>query len=83
MKVIGNVSVVDELGRVLIPRQIRQQLGLVEKLPVEFVVGDDGYISVRKAKFECPLCLSHVGKDDLVQYKKGHICSTCSEEISK
>lgn len=44
MKATGIVRRIDDLGRIVIPRELRREMGLVENSPVEFFTtkGDNG-----------------------------------------
>lgn len=79
MKSTGIVRKVDELGRVVIPIEIRNQFNIMEKDPIEIYV--DGSSIVLK-KFE-PNCLFCGASKDLLSYNDKLICSSCSKKISK
>jgi len=67
MKSTGMVRRLDDLGRVVIPVEIRRTLGWEEKVPVEIYV-DDGKIVLKKYEPGCVFCgeaegvLAHRGK---------------------
>ena len=42
MKATGIVRRIDDLGRVVIPKEVRQQLGIREGDPLELYMSDDG-----------------------------------------
>ena len=42
MKATGIVRRIDDLGRVVIPKEVRQQLGIREGDPLELYLSDDG-----------------------------------------
>jgi len=48
LKAIGIVRRIDNLGRVVIPKELRKELGLREKDPLEIFVDDDGAIIFKK-----------------------------------
>ena len=77
MKSTGIIRRVDELGRVVIPIEIRNKFGIVEKDPIEIYV--DGSSIILK-KFE-PNCIFCGGTKELTQYKEKLICSKCAENI--
>lgn len=77
MKSTGIIRRVDELGRIVIPIEIRNQFNIVEKDPIEIYV--DGSSIILK-KFE-PNCIFCGGTKDLVSYKDKLICSNCSKKI--
>ena len=77
MKATGVVRRIDDLGRIVIPIEIRNQFNIVEKDPIEIYV--DGSSIILK-KFE-PNCIFCGGTKDLVSYKDKLICSNCSKKI--
>ena len=44
MKATGIVRRIDELGRIVIPKEIRRTLRIQESDPMEIYMGDDGSI---------------------------------------
>ena len=79
MKVTGIVRRFDDLGRVVIPKEIRRERGIGEHTPMEiFVDGDD--IILRKYAESCALCGS-VG--DLLNVNESLVCRTCAERAAK
>ncbi|KFX58400.1 AbrB/MazE/SpoVT family DNA-binding domain-containing protein [Clostridium botulinum] len=75
MKSTGIVRKMDELGRVVIPMELRRNLNIAEKDALEiYVEGDD--IILRKHNFECVLCKE---TNDLVDIpkSKSKICPSC------
>lgn len=79
MKSTGIIRKVDELGRVVIPIELRNQFGIVEKDPIEIYV-DDNSIILKKFEADCIFCGS---TKDLITYNDKLICKKCSEKISK
>ncbi len=79
MKSTGIVRRVDELGRVVIPIEIRNQFGIAEKDPIEIYV-DGSNIILRKFEQNCIFCGN---TKNLSEYKGKLICDKCSEQISK
>ena len=77
MKATGIVRRVDELGRVVIPIEIRNKFGIAEKDPIEIYV--EGTSIVLK-KFE-PNCIFCVSTKNLIRYKDKLICDKCSNKI--
>ena len=78
MKSTGIVRKMDELGRVVIPIEIRNQFNIVEKDPIEIYV--DGSSIVLK-KFE-PNCIFCGNTKNLLEYHNKLICKDCSKKIS-
>lgn len=79
MKATGIVRRVDELGRVVIPIEIRNQFNIVEKDPIEIYV--EGSSIVLK-KFE-PNCIFCGNSKNLTTFNDKLICNKCAEKISK
>ena len=44
MKSIGVTRIVDELGRIVLPKELRKTLGIAEKDPIEIFVEDEKII---------------------------------------
>jgi len=79
MKSIGIVRKVDELGRVVIPIELRRTLNIEVKDALEiFVEGDT--IILRGYK---PLCYICGGSEGLKTYREKKICSDCINEAQK
>lgn len=77
MKSIGIVRKVDELGRIVIPMELRRTLGIAEKDAVEIFV-DGEQIIMKKYNPSCIFC----GEARNVISNKGkNICTDCLEEI--
>lgn len=77
MKSTGIVRKMDELGRVVIPIEIRNQFKIAEKDPIEIFV--DGSTIVLK-KFE-PNCIFCGGTKNLITYNEKQICEKCLKKI--
>ena len=79
MKSTGVVRRVDELGRIVIPIELRRTLDIAEKDALEIYV--DGEQIILK-KYE-PACIFCGDARDVVNYKGKKICTNCIETISK
>ena len=79
MKSTGIVRKMDELGRVVIPIEIRNQFNIAEKDPVEIYV-DGSSIVIKKYEPNCIFCGN---TEDLINYNDKLICEDCSKKISK
>ncbi len=68
MKATGIVRQVDDLGRVVIPKEIRRMLGINTGDPVEFYVENDGVIVKRyDAAGDMEQVLDHLEK--IIEFK--------------
>ena len=79
MKSTGIVRRVDELGRVVIPIEIRNKFEIAEKDPIEIYV-EGSSIILKKFEQNCIFCGS---TKDLVEYKDRLVCSKCAENLSQ
>lgn len=79
MKSTGIVRKVDELGRVVIPIEIRNKFDIAEKDPIEIYV-EGSSIILKKFEPNCVFCGS---SKDLVEYKDKLICSKCADNLMK
>ena len=79
MKSTGIIRRVDELGRVVIPIEIRNKFQIAEKDPIEIYVEGS---SIILKKFE-PNCIFCGSTKDLVEYKDRLVCSKCAENLSQ
>ena len=77
MKSTGIIRRVDELGRVVIPIEIRNQFNIVEKDPIEIYV-QGGSIVLKKFEPNCIFCGNN---QDLLSYHDKLICTECAEKI--
>lgn len=73
----GIVRKVDELGRVVLPKELRDTMDIKEKDPLEIFV--DGNTIILK-KYE-PACIFCNNAKDVTNYKGKNICSQCMEEL--
>ena len=78
MKSTGIIRKIDELGRVVIPIELRNKFNLSEKDPIEIYV-DGTNIILKKYESNCIFC----GKSEkLTEYKDKQICENCLKKIS-
>ena len=75
----GIVRRVDDLGRIVIPMELRRTLGINVKDPMAIFVEDDKII-LEKHKDVCALCGNPEG---VSEFKGRPICNTCVEDIKK
>lgn len=79
MKSTGIVRKVDELGRVVIPIELRRTLGIELKDPLEIYVEGEHIIF---KKYE-PACVFCGYARELVNYKGKNVCVDCSEQLAR
>lgn len=78
MKSTGIVRNIDELGRVVVPKELRKKLGIANTDPVEIYVEEDKII-LKKYIPVCHFCGSTVG---LQEFKEKNICLSCIAELN-
>lgn len=76
MKSTGIVRLVDELGRIVLPIELRRVLDLEEGDPVEFFYDDDKQ-SIMIRKYRAEECLFCKGTIQLRYFKERFICAHC------
>ncbi|MBQ3181684.1 MAG: AbrB/MazE/SpoVT family DNA-binding domain-containing protein [Clostridia bacterium] len=77
MKSTGIVRKVDELGRIVLPIELRRTLDIAEKDSLEIYV-DDNRIILKKYEPTCVFCGS---SKDVLTFKGKNICPTCLDEL--
>ena len=77
MKSTGIVRNIDELGRIVVPIEMRKKMNISNSDPVEIYVEGDKII-LTKYKETCVFC----GCDsELLTFKEKKICPTCKSEL--
>lgn len=79
MKATGIVRKVDELGRVVIPIELRRPRGIKEKDPLEIYV-DGEQIILKKYEPACIFCRS---ADNVKNFKGKQVCQSCAQDMGK
>lgn len=79
MKSLGIVRKVDELGRIVLPKELRRTFGINEGDPLEIFTEDETII-LRKYKVGCAVCGS---MHKVKKIENVTLCSTCAERFIK
>ena len=77
MKSTGIVRNVDELGRIVVPKEMRKKMGIANSDPVEIYVEGDKII-LTKYTPSCHFCAS---EENVTEFKGKKICRACLDEI--
>lgn len=77
MKTTGIVRKVDELGRIVLPIELRRTMDIVDKEELEIYV--DGAAIILK-KYQ-PACIFCDDVKDVVKYRGKHVCPACIAEL--
>ena len=75
----GIVRRVDDLGRIVIPMELRRTLGIHVKDPISISV-DGERIILEKYRESCVIC---GGEEDVRKVKDRPVCAACIAEIKK
>lgn len=77
MKSTGIVRKVDELGRIVLPIELRRTLDIAEKDSLEIYV-DESTIVLKKYE---PACIFCDNAKNIINYKGKNICPDCMQEL--
>jgi transcriptional pleiotropic regulator of transition state genes len=76
-KNIGMARKVDQLGRIVLPSELRRLFGIREGDLVEIFVDEDRIV-LSKLEDRCVFCGSH---QDLHEFSGKLVCSSCSQAV--
>ena len=79
MKSTGIVRRIDNLGRVVLPNELRRLFDIEKEDPVEIFV-DDNYIMLKKYQ---PACIFCNDAKDVVNFRGKNICQSCLAEMKE
>jgi len=79
MKKTGITRAIDEVGRIVLPKELRATMDLNTKDELDISVEGDRII-LRKIQPSCIFCGN---SENLVEFKENKICSNCIAEIAK
>lgn len=79
MKSTGIVRKVDELGRIVLPIELRRTLNIDIKDSLEIYVDNS---SIVLKKYE-PTCIFCGEADGVINYKEKNVCKSCLNELQK
>jgi AbrB family transcriptional regulator, transcriptional pleiotropic regulator of transition state genes len=79
MKSTGIVRKIDELGRIVLPKELRMTLDIKEKDPLKIFVDEDGRIVLGKYEPACIFCDS---MNEVATFKGHSICHECMKKVA-
>ena len=79
MKSTGITRQVDELGRFVLPIEIRRALDIKEKDALE-IFTDEGRVILQKYQPACSFCAN---ADEILLFSGKRICRKCLDEVKK
>lgn len=77
MKSTGIVRKIDELGRLVLPKELRKTLQIAHEDPIEIYVEGE---SIILKKYQ-PCCIFCGNAENLVDFNSKKICKDCAETI--
>ena len=77
MGMIGTARHIDQLGRVVVPSELRRMLG-IRRGDLLDIRGEDGRVILQKIEPECAVCAR---SEDLVGVHDKHVCRECVREL--
>lgn len=80
MKSTGITRAVDKLGRIVIPKEIRQAFDIKSNIDSVEVFTEGSTIVLKKYEPACTFC--HEAKD-IVSFKEKNICPACLKKLSE
>ena len=79
MKSTGIVRKLDDLGRIVLPIELRRTLEIEERDPVEIFI-EDNTIILKKYQ---PACIFCGNAKDVFTYKGRNVCPECIQDLSQ
>lgn len=76
----GIVRYIDQLGRIVVPREMYRSLNMDLGDPVDIYL-KDGVICIEKCKLQCVVCGSS-REENLLEVDGVHICKECGSKIN-
>lgn len=77
MKATGIVRKIDDLGRIVLPKELRKTMNINKKDPMEIYVDED---SVILKKYQ-PACIFCKNAENTIEYKNKIVCRECLEKM--
>ena len=78
MKSTGIIRKVDDLGRIVLPIELRRMLDIAERDELEIYVEQDRIIL---HKYE-PACIFCGSSEDLISYQDKNVCRECIKKMN-
>lgn len=82
MKSTGIIRSTDNLGRIVLPKELRKTFSITTDTPLEiFTDGDSIVLRKYRPAGSCDFCGEVTA--DTIEYRGMHICATCRKAISQ
>ena len=82
MKATGIVRRIDDLGRIVIPKELRRTYGIKEGDPLEIFAADDQLV-LKKYLGAIPTCVRCGASENLIPDESIAICWKCAGKIAE
>ncbi len=79
MKATGITRKIDELGRIVLPIELRRGLDIDQRDALEIYVEEDKII-LKKYKQACAFCGNN---ENIVEFKNKYVCADCIAQLKK
>lgn len=80
LKSTGIVRRLDDLGRLVIPKDLRTLMNMNEKYAIEIYTADDNMIVLKKFQKTCVICNS---PDELFEWRGVTFCKCCLNDLKR
>lgn len=80
MKATGITRKIDPLGRIVLPKELRREMGIKENETSMEIFVEDDMVILKKYEPACTFC-GEAG--NVVNFKGKNICKKCLKELSK
>ena len=80
MKATGIVRKIDNLGRIVVPKELRETMEIDKKDPMEIYV--DGMDQIVLQKYE-PACVFCGDKENTLEFNDKTICQSCVDNMKE
>ncbi len=74
----GFIREIDSVGRIVIPKQLRKELGMLEEGCKVELFSDGKQIILKKSESDCIFCKAET---ELTEFEGKFICKTCLDKI--
>ncbi len=79
MKATGIVRRIDDLGRIVLPKELRRQLDMDDHAEVEIYTEEDCVILKKHA----PTCIFCGAGEALLEYRGHNVCQSCRKALAE
>lgn len=83
METTGIVRRVDQLGRVVLPKELRSMLGIENRAAVAISAEGERIVLERYDRYYVPVCELCGGANELMDYRGKKVCRGCIELMRK